>query len=88
MIVLSSVVAPWNFRVLEFTEVDVCDQIYHRYLEYEMYKECADKVCFVTPDVTQFIKLYEGIYTPQNNLFICINIPPSPIWLHSIVKQC
>ena len=25
-----------------------------------MFKEYADKVCFITPDVTQFIKLYEG----------------------------
>ena len=31
-----------------------------RYLEYEVFREHADKVCFITPDVTQFIKLYEG----------------------------
>lgn len=31
-----------------------------RYLEYVVFKEQADKVCFVTPDVTQFIKLYGG----------------------------
>ncbi len=30
-----------------------------RYLEYDVYEE-SDKVCFVTPDVVQFMKLYEG----------------------------
>ena len=34
--------------------------MHHRYLEYQVFKEYADKVCFITPDVTQFIKLYEG----------------------------
>ena len=32
----------------------------HRYLECEVFSDHADKVCFITPDVTQFIKLYEG----------------------------
>ena len=31
-----------------------------RYLEYEVFQEYANKICFITPDVTQFIKLYEG----------------------------
>lgn len=40
-----------------------------RYLEYVVFKDYAAKVCFVTPDVTQFIKLYEGENTAQNMHF-------------------
>ena len=31
-----------------------------RYLEYVVFKGYAATVCFLTPDVVQFIKLYEG----------------------------
>ena len=31
-----------------------------RYLERIGFKDYAAKVCFVTPDVTQFVKLHEG----------------------------
>jgi sentrin-specific protease 8 len=31
-----------------------------RYLEYVVFKDYAAAVCFLTPDVAQFIKLYEG----------------------------
>ena len=34
-----------------------------RYLEYRVFRDCADGVGFITPDVTQFIKLYEGLCT-------------------------
>ena len=47
-----------------------------RYLEYEVFKEHADKVCFITPDVTQFIKLYEGEVTDLHNLGALISFYP------------
>ncbi len=39
-----------------------CVDLLHmcRYLEYNIFNEHSDAVCFITPDVTQFIKLYEG----------------------------
>lgn len=40
--------------------VSVRVRVCSRYLEYVVFKDYAAKVCFVTPDVTQFIKLYEG----------------------------
>ena len=42
----------------------------HRYLEYVVFREFSDRVCFVTPDVTQFIKLYEG---SRLSLSVCIS---------------
>ena len=47
-----------------------------RYLEYEVFKEHADKVCFITPDVTQFIKLYEGEVTDLHDLGALISFYP------------
>ncbi len=32
-----------------------------RYLEKDVFHGYADGVCFITPDVTQFIKLYTGV---------------------------
>ena len=52
-----------TYMVLYFS--DVASIKYHpivpicRYLEYDVYHAFADKVCFITPDVTQFIKLYD-----------------------------
>lgn len=41
-----------------------------------MFKEHADKVCFITPDVTQFIKLYEGEVTDLHDLGALISFYP------------
>lgn len=43
--------------VLKVREI-IC--FFCRYLENEVFKKYADRLCFITPDVTQFIKLYEG----------------------------
>ena len=34
--------------------------LFARYLEYELYSGYVNQVVFVTPDVVQFIKLYNG----------------------------
>ena len=34
---------------------------YYRYLEHDVFHQYRELVSFITPDVTQFIKLYEGI---------------------------
>ena len=33
----------------------------NRYLEKKVFQEYSDRLCLITPDVTQFIKLYEGL---------------------------
>ena len=61
----------------------VCHFNITRYLEYEVFKEHADKVCFITPDVTQFIKLYEGEVTDLHDLGALISFYPVRHWFFS-----
>ncbi|XP_064400511.1 sentrin-specific protease 8-like isoform X2 [Halichondria panicea] len=40
---------------------------YFEYLEHELFSDNRDQVCFITPDVTQFIKIYNG---PELSMFL------------------
>jgi len=47
-------------------------------LEYRTFSDFANNICFITPDVTQFIKLYEG----YNNSFTANDLLVSTVWLY------